>query len=73
MEENNISIEELDSAIKKALNDLIKESKSTDKPISLNIQFSDDDSDENYHEEIENIVYDKNKMILTLYTPYVFN
>ncbi|MDD3178289.1 MAG: hypothetical protein PHR26_02100 [Candidatus ainarchaeum sp.] len=69
---NSFSLEDLDLAIKKALSDLVNNSKNLNKPISLNIQFSDQDEDD-FHEEIENIIYDKNKMFLTLYMPYTIN
>jgi len=73
-DQKKINLDNLDVLIKKIFYELLNDNKlNGDKPISINIQFVENDDQDEVYEDLENIIVEDSYVYLTLYTPYNIN
>jgi hypothetical protein len=67
------NLDEIDRAIKQMILEFAKENKKDKTPVNLNIQFNRDKEDFEMCDDIDNFVFDKENIYLTMYTPHNLN
>ncbi|MCK9293135.1 MAG: hypothetical protein WCY27_03785 [archaeon] len=71
--DEKIDLKNLDLIIKKIFSEIMSKKINLDKPLSVNIQFVENENHIDSYEDLENIIVDKDNLYLTLYTPFNLN
>ena len=71
--DEKIDLKNLDLIIKKIFSEIMSKKINLDKPLSVNIQFVENENHIDSYEDLDNIIVDKDNLYLTLYTPFNLN